>query len=170
MLALVLARAGDVKQAEQLADSLDGAFPLDTSIQYYCLPTIRAAMKLQASDPAGAIEILRRTEKARVGRSRFVLRAVPPRTFAAWLICSCVRDAWRRPSSRSCWLIGAWWETSVTGALSHVQLARAQRMMGEEAAARKSYGDFLTLWKDADPDIPIYEQAKAEYLELGRTR
>ena len=63
MLALVLARAGDVKQAEQLADSLDGAFPLDTSIQYYCLPTIRAAMKLQASDPAGAIEILRRTEK-----------------------------------------------------------------------------------------------------------
>jgi hypothetical protein len=63
MLALVLARAGEVDQAEQLADSLDGAFPLDTSLQYYCLPTIRAAMKLQASDPAGAIEILRRTEK-----------------------------------------------------------------------------------------------------------
>jgi hypothetical protein len=63
-------------------------------------------------------------------------------------------------------LVGA----SVTGALSRVQLARAQRMMGDEAAARKSYEDFLTLWKDADPDIPIYQQAKAEYVELGRTR
>ena len=62
MLALVLARAGDLEQAQQLADSLDAAFPLDTSIHYYCLPTIRAAMRLQANDPAGAVEILRRTE------------------------------------------------------------------------------------------------------------
>ena len=60
--------------------------------------------------------------------------------------------------------------TSVTGALSHLQLARADRMMGDEAAARKSYEDFLTLWKTADPDIPIYQQALAEYVELGRTR
>ena len=43
-------------------------------------------------------------------------------------------------------------------------------MMGDEAAARKSYEDFFTLWKDADSDIPIYQQAKAEYVELGRTR
>ena len=57
--------------------------------------------------------------------------------------------------------------TSVTGALSHVQLDRAQRLMGEEAAARKSYEDFLTLWKDADPDIPIYQQAKVEYVSFG---
>ena len=39
-------------------------------------------------------------------------------------------------------------------------------MMGDKAAARKSYQDFLTLWKDADPDIPIYKQAKAEYAKL----
>jgi hypothetical protein len=60
--------------------------------------------------------------------------------------------------------------TAVTGALSRVQLARAQRMMGDEAAARKSYEDFLILWKDADPDIPIYQQARAEYVELRKTR
>jgi len=50
--------------------------------------------------------------------------------------------------------------------LSHLQLARAQKMMGDQAAARKSYEDFLTLWKDADSDIPIYQQAKAEYARL----
>ena len=57
-------------------------------------------------------------------------------------------------------------EREITGALSHLQLARAQRMMGNQAAARKSYEDFLTLWKDADSDIPIYQQAKAEYAKL----
>ena len=54
---------------------------------------------------------------------------------------------------------------AVTGALSHLQLARARKRMGDEAATRKSYEDFLTLWKDADPEIPIYQQAQAEYAE-----
>ena len=56
----------------------------------------------------------------------------------------------------------------VLGALSHLQLARAQKLVGDQAAARRSYEDFLTLWKDADPDIPIYQQAKAEYAKLAR--
>jgi hypothetical protein len=50
--------------------------------------------------------------------------------------------------------------------LSHLQLARAQKMMGDYPAASKSYEDFLALWKDADSDIPIYQQAKAEYAKL----
>jgi hypothetical protein len=54
----------------------------------------------------------------------------------------------------------------IAGALAHLQLGRAQAMMGDKAAARKSYQDFLTLWKDADPDIPIYKQAKTEYARL----
>jgi hypothetical protein len=57
----------------------------------------------------------------------------------------------------------------VNGALSHLQLARAQRLMGDAAAARKSYEDFLNLWKHADPDIPIYQQAKAEYAKLHKS-
>jgi hypothetical protein len=55
---------------------------------------------------------------------------------------------------------------SITGAVAHLQLGRAQAMMGDKVAARKSYQDFLTLWKDADPDIPIYKKAKAEYARL----
>ena len=58
--------------------------------------------------------------------------------------------------------------THVTGPLAWLQLGRAQKMMGDEAAARKSYEIFLDLWKNADPDIPIYQQAKAEYAKLRK--
>ena len=57
----------------------------------------------------------------------------------------------------------------VTGALSILQLARAQVLMHDEEAARKSFEDFLALWKNADRDLPIYEQAKAEYAVLRKT-
>jgi outer membrane protein assembly factor BamD (BamD/ComL family) len=53
-----------------------------------------------------------------------------------------------------------------TGALAQLQLGRARVMMGDQAAARKSYQDFLTLWKDADPDTPIHLQARAEYAKV----
>jgi tetratricopeptide (TPR) repeat protein len=169
VLALVLARAGEVGQAQQLADSLDAAFPLHTSIQYYCLPTIRAAMKLQANDPAAAVELLRRTEKYELADpdSFSVLYPAYIRGLAYLQMREgrlAAAEFEKLLAHRG--LVG----TSVTGALSHVQLARAQRLMGNEAAARESYEDFLTLWKDADPDISIYQQAKAEYAELRQKR
>ena len=52
------------------------------------------------------------------------------------------------------------------GALSHVQLGRAYHLVGDEVKAKASYQDFLTLWRDADPDIPIFKQAEAEYAKL----
>jgi tetratricopeptide (TPR) repeat protein len=52
------------------------------------------------------------------------------------------------------------------GALAHLGLARAYAMQGDTAKARAAYQDFLTLWKDADPDIPIFKQAKFEYAKL----
>jgi hypothetical protein len=52
------------------------------------------------------------------------------------------------------------------GALAHLGLGRAYAMAGDTAKAKASYQDFLTLWKDADPDIPILKQAKAEYEKL----
>jgi hypothetical protein len=57
-------------------------------------------------------------------------------------------------------------ESDIKGALAHLQLGRARAMMGDKEAARRSYQEFLTLWKDADPNIPIYKQAKAEYAKL----
>jgi hypothetical protein len=54
--------------------------------------------------------------------------------------------------------------------LARLQLGRAQRLMGDNASARESYEEFLTIWKDADPDVPVYRQAKAEYAQLKRLR
>jgi hypothetical protein len=56
----------------------------------------------------------------------------------------------------------------ITGPLARLQLGRAQRLMGDNASARKSYEEFLSIWKDADPDVPIYRQAKAEYAKLRK--
>ena len=55
---------------------------------------------------------------------------------------------------------------SIIGALSYAQLARAEVMVGDRDAARTHYQDFLALWKDADPDIPVFKQAQAEYAKL----
>jgi outer membrane protein assembly factor BamD (BamD/ComL family) len=166
LLALVFARAGDIEQAQKLADALSQDFPLDTVVQNYCLPTIRAAMKVHENDPAGAVEVMRPTVKYDF--------AYPPDSFnslypayirgLAYLQMGEGRQAvveFQKLLDHS-GIVG----TSVIGALSHLQLARAQKMMSDEGAARKSYEDFLTLWKDADSDIPIYQQAKAEYARL----
>ena len=58
----------------------------------------------------------------------------------------------------------------VIGPLARLQLGRAQKMMGDNASARKSYEEFLSIWKDADADLPIYRQAKAEYAQLQKQR
>jgi len=148
-----------------LADALSQAAPLDTLIQGYHLPTIRAALKLHANDPAGAIDLLRPALKYDLAfatsfnslypayvRGQAYLKMGEGRLAAAeFQKLLDHRGIVRR---------------EVIGALSHVQLARAQTMAGDEAAARKSYEDFLTLWKDADADIPIYQEAKAEYANL----
>ncbi len=56
----------------------------------------------------------------------------------------------------------------VIGPLARLQLGRAEKMMGDEAAARKAYETFLDLWKDADADLPVYRQAKTEYAKLRK--
>jgi tetratricopeptide (TPR) repeat protein len=168
VVALAYARTGDIGDAQTLADALSQDAPLDTLVQNYRLPTIRAAMKLHANDPVGAVEVLRSTVKYDLAyptgfnslypayiRGLAHLQMGEGRMAAAEF-----QKLLDHPG-----IVGR----SVTGALSHLQLARAQNMMGDQAAARKSYEDFLTLWKDADPDIPIYQQAKAEYARLAKT-
>jgi tetratricopeptide (TPR) repeat protein len=166
--ALAFARTGDVGEAQKLADALSHDAPLDTVVQNYCLPTIRAAMKLHENDPAGALEILRPTVMYDLAyppgfnsiypayiRGLAYLQMGEGRLAAAEF-----QKLLDHPG-----VVGR----QVTGVLSHLQLARAQRMTGDQAAARKSYEDFLTLWKGADSDIPIYQQAKAEYAGLRKS-
>ena len=167
-LALAFARAGNIEQARKMADGLDLDSPLDTLVQNYSLPTIRAAMKLNANDPAGAIAALQPSLKYELSfnlsfnglypayiRGLAYLQLGQGRLAAA--------EFQKLVDHRG--LVG----TDVIGALAHLQIARAQKMMGDETSARKWYEDFLALWKDADPDIPILKQAKAEYAKLGKS-
>ena len=167
-LALAFARAGDVKQAQKLADDLDREFPLNTIIQNYSLPAIRAAMKLDANDPAGAIAILQPALKYDLSNYAFAFTSLYPAYLRGLAYLQLGQGQLAAAEFQKLLdhkgLVGH----DMIGALSRLQLGRAYLKMGDQASARKWYEDFLGLWKDADPDIPIYRKAKAEYAELAK--
>jgi tetratricopeptide (TPR) repeat protein len=164
-LALALARAREATVAERVADQLDKEFPLSTVLQKFHLPTLRAAIELDRNNPGRAIEILQPTVPYELANTESFDELWP-----AYIRGLAYLQAGEGPQAVAEFqklldhsgVVGP----CLTGALAHLQLGRAQSMMGDKAAARKSYQDFLTLWKDADPDIPIYKQAKAEYAKL----
>ena len=162
MAALALARAGDTAGAEKLAAELAKTFPLDTLVQRYWLPTIRAAGALGRKDPNRAIELLKVASTIELG--------LPAQLTPAYLRGEAylmLHDGNRAAAEfqkfidhRGLVMNFPW------GALARLGLARAYALQGDTAKARAAYHDFLTLWKDADPDIPILKQAKGEYAKL----
>jgi len=166
-LALAFARAGNTEQARKIADALDQDFPLDTLVQNYNLPTIRAAMKLNANDPTGAIAALEPSRKYELSFN-FSFNSLYPAYIRGLAYLQMGEGRSAAAEFQKLLVHRGFVATDVTGALAHLQMARAQKMMGHEGSARKCYEDFLTLWKDADSDVPIYEHAKAEYARLGK--
>ena len=165
-LAQALARSGRTAEAGKLADQVSAERPEDTLVQHYFIPTIRAAIKLRQRDPAAAVELLRGTAKYELAFTGFDYLYPAYIRGLAYLDLGDGRSAaaqFQKMLDNPGFTV-----RHVTGALAWLQLARAQKMMGDEAAARKSYETFLILWKDADLDIPIYQQAKAEYAKLGK--
>jgi eukaryotic-like serine/threonine-protein kinase len=166
LLALALARSGRTAEAGKLADAISAERPEDTLVQHYFVPTIRAAMKLRQHDPATAIAMLRGTaayDLAFTGSFNYVYPA-----YIRGLAYAELGEG-RLAAAEFQKLIDnpGFSVRHVTGPLARLQLARAQKMMGDSTAARKSYEEFLRTWKNADPDIPVYKQAKAEYAELS---
>jgi DNA-binding winged helix-turn-helix (wHTH) protein/tetratricopeptide (TPR) repeat protein len=164
-LAILLARVGETEKSEALADALSRDYPLDTLAQNYSLPIIRAAIKLQKNDPQDAIESLRPTMKYELSIPDTVNSAYPAYLRGlAYLQMS--NGALAVPEFQKVidhpGVVGRF----VTGALARLQLARAQAMFGDKTSAKKSYEEFLDLWKGADPDLPIYHRAKIEYSKL----
>jgi serine/threonine protein kinase/Tfp pilus assembly protein PilF len=162
--ALVFARTGDLEQAEELVRQLNQDYPLDTMMQNYSLPTVRAAIELQRNNPAKAIDTLNVALPYEMGFGSL-----------AYLYPAYVRGEAYLKLGQSQQAAAEFQklldhpgivENSVTGALAHLQLGRALAMNGNKDAARKSYQDFLTLWKNADPDVPILKEAQAEYAKL----
>ena len=166
MAALALARAGDTAGAEKLAAELDKTFPLDTLVQRYWLPTIRAGVALERRDPNQAIELLKVASAIELGwptNLTIFLCPVYLRGEAYRMLHDGNRAAaeFQKFIDRRGLVANFPW-----GALARLGLARAYALEGDPAQARTAYQDFLTLWKDADPDIPILNQAKAEYAKL----
>jgi tetratricopeptide (TPR) repeat protein len=160
--ALALARAGDTAGAEKLAVELDKTFPLDTLVQRYWLPTIRAGVALERKDPNRAIELMKVASMVELG-GHSGLAPVYLRGEAYLMLHDGNRAAaefQKFIDHRGVVMNFPW------GALARLGLARAYAMEGNTAKARAAYQDFLTLWKDADPDIPILKEAKAEYAKL----
>ena len=164
--ALALARAGDTAGAEKLAAELDKTLPLDTLVQRYWLPTIRASVALQGNDPSRAIELLRAASTIELGSPtnlEIFLCPVYVRGEAYILLHdgNAAAAEFQKFLDHRGLVVNFPW-----GALARLGLARAYAMQGDTAKAREAYQDFLTLWKDADPDIPTLIQAKAEYAKL----
>ena len=164
-LAMLLARTGDIKKATELADALSREYPLDTIAQNYALPIIRAAIRLAKNDPAHAIESLRPTAKYELALPDTV-NSVYPAYLRGLAYLQMGNGPLAAPEFQKVidhpGIVGRF----VTGALARLQLARAKAMAGDNVGARKSYEDFFDLWKDPDPDIPIYREAKMEYSKL----
>ncbi len=164
--ALALARAGDRAGAEKLAAELDKTFPLDTAVQRYWLPTIRVGVALERQDPNQAIELLKAASTIELGFPGNLALSMCPVYLRgeAYLM---LHDGNRAAAEfqkfidhRGVVMNFPW------GALARLGLARAYAMQGDTAKARTAYQDFLTLWKDADPDVPILKEAKAEFARL----
>jgi tetratricopeptide (TPR) repeat protein len=168
LAALALARAGDTAEAQKLVEKLDKENPLSTLIQGYWLPTIRAAVELNRGNTERALALLQASSAFEQGEPApfLVLGTMYPMYVRgeAYLKAGQGRQAavefQKILDHRGIVL------NFPLGALSHLQLARAYRLAGDTAKARSAYQDFFALWKDADPDIPILREAKAEYAKL----
>jgi Flp pilus assembly protein TadD len=165
--ALALARASDSAQAEKLADGLNKDFPQSTIVQGYWLPSIRAAIELNLKNLTQAVEILQTATPYELAQCEpFQLGMLYPIYLRgqAYLRARQGKEAavefQRIMDHRGIVL------NFPRGALAHVGLGRAYALQGDTAKARAAYQESFTLWKDADPDIPILEQAKGEFAKL----
>jgi tetratricopeptide (TPR) repeat protein len=168
--AFALDLARDFSRSQALANDLERRFPEDTSVRFSYLPTLRALVALSRGKPSDAIELLQFAVPSELG--------APPISFFGFfgsLYSAHVRGeaylAMHQPAQAAAefkkildhrGLVLA----DPVGAVARLQLGRAFALSGDKAKATTAYQDFLALWKNADPEVPILKQAKAEYARL----
>jgi serine/threonine protein kinase/tetratricopeptide (TPR) repeat protein len=176
--ALAYALAGDAAHAQSLADDLNKRFPQDTVVQSVWLPTIRAQIETSRKNPARSIELLQAATPYDLGM--LSASAANSCLYPVYVRAQAYLSAQQGTAAATEFQKildhrGLLWNCA-TGALAHLGLARAyalqaRTLQGADADAARvralsAYQDFLTLWKDADPDIPTLKEAKAEYAKL----
>jgi eukaryotic-like serine/threonine-protein kinase len=163
--AVALALAGDSARAQALADDLAKRFPESTLVKTNYLPSVRAQLALRRNDPLRALDALQIAAPYELGSSDGCNALFPVFLRGqAFLAAHQGRDAtveFQKILDHP----GTVLNTSI-GALARLGLARAYALEGDSAKARAGYQEFLTLWRDADPDLPILKQAKVESAKL----
>ena len=176
--ALAFAMAGETARAESMARDLNSRYPLDTQMQSLWLPAIQAQLALSRRNPAAALSALQAASSSELGQITFVSNIsclydvyIRGEAYLAAGQASAAGAEFQKILDHSGIVWNCW-----TGALAHLGVARANALQartsqGADADAARvralaAYKDFLTLWKDADPDIPILKEAKAEYAKL----
>ncbi len=164
---LTLARVGETARAKAIVEELQKSYPSQTVLKVYWLPTIKAAIELNANNPTPALVFLEAAAPYELGKPpQFQLGTLYPayiRGLAQLMAhngSAAATEFQRIIDHRGIML------NFPLGALAHLQLGRAYAMSGDTAKAKTAYQGFFALWKDADPDIPILKEAKAEYAKL----
>jgi tetratricopeptide (TPR) repeat protein len=168
--ALAFAMAGENARAEALARDLDRHFPLDTQVQSLWLPAIQAQLELNRKNPAAAIDRLEASTRIDLGQIQFInnISCLYPvyirgQAYLAARKASEAAAEFQKIVDHNGIVWNCW-----TGALAHLELARAYALSGDTIKAQAAYRDFLGLWKDADADVPILREAKAEFATTPR--
>ncbi|MGB9237108.1 MAG: serine/threonine-protein kinase [Terriglobales bacterium] len=176
--ALAFAMAGDTERAEALAKDLNTRYPLDTQMQALWLPAVRAQEALEGKDPAAALKALGAASSSELGQITFVSNLsclygvyIRGEAYLAAGQASAAEAEFQRILDHNGLVWNCW-----TGALARLGVARAnalqaKKSQGADADAARvralaAYRDFLAIWKDADPDVPILKEARAEYAKL----
>lgn len=165
--ALALALVGDRTRSETLASDLERRFPEDTLVRFSYLPSVRAGLALSGGDFSKALEILQTAAPYELGVNRTTFFGALYPVYLrgeAYLAAKKGQEAsteFQRILDHRGIIV-----SDPIGALARLQIARAYVLSGDKVKARTSYADFLALWKDADPDIPVLKEAKAEYANV----
>jgi DNA-binding winged helix-turn-helix (wHTH) protein/tetratricopeptide (TPR) repeat protein len=168
--AVALALAGDARQAETLAGDLERNYPEDTSIRFSYLPVIRAILALRGSDPAKAIEILEAASPYELGTPRSACTGYFGSLYPILIRGEAYLSARKgSEAAREFQKLADHREIMIgdpVSSLAPYGLARSYVLMGDATKAREQFKLAFATWRDADPDLPILNQAKADYASL----
>jgi serine/threonine protein kinase len=164
--ALSLMRAGDTNQGQKIVDDLARKYPEDTIVNFYWLPVVHAVLEVNRRNPTKALELLRAAQPYEMGNPSPSVGPLSPVYFRAHALLAAGQAKEAAAEFQKVLDHRGIVLNSPLGALAHVGLARALVASGNQAAARTAYQDFFAFWRDADPDVPILLQAKAEYAKL----
>ena len=163
--ALALARAGDTGRARTIVEELKKSNPLNTLLKVYVFPTLEGTIAVNQGNSAQAVTLLEAAAPYELGGTSS-LGAVYPAYVRGQAYLAEHNGLAAESEFQKLLDHRGIVQNYLLGALAHLQIGRAYAMAGDTAKAKSAYQDFLGLWKDADPDIPILKEAKAEYAKL----